>query len=471
MGRAATAGLTALALFALCWPTWPPSGDLPQHAAQVAWMHRYPDAPYSELFRLNLLTPYLTGYGLAWLLSHVVSVAVAMKLLLTACLLGMVAGTRALLREAGADPDWTALTVPVWVGFAWQWGFLNYLVGLPLLLGISVLSLRQVKAPSWQRGVLLAACLVGLVPVHAYICLLAGAIGGVMALSHPRPWLRRLPLALPFTVPLPALFLWGRLTTSTETMTHQPPGWEPLLLRPLNTLAYVLGAYVDWPTLGLGLLLLLTPVLAGARPRRELWRWTPLMGLSLLLAVLPLHIFGTFFLRERLTALAFVFWLALMERRPMPRWALVAPALWLTLGAVTAVRWQASLVDARAVLGAIPRDERVLSLMVDRDGPVSPIAYLHLPQWYAVETGGLVEMSFAQYYPQVVRYRPGSDPELPAGLESLPEQLFTPALLESADWTHVVVRDDEDPATTLLSGVQATEVLHRGKWWLYRLHR
>jgi hypothetical protein len=47
-------------------PYYPPMVDLPQHAAQVTLLLNIgkPGFPFSDLFHLNLFTPYLLGYGL-----------------------------------------------------------------------------------------------------------------------------------------------------------------------------------------------------------------------------------------------------------------------------------------------------------------------------------------------------------------------------------------------------------------------
>jgi hypothetical protein len=83
---AASAGLIWLA-------QWPPMADMPQHAAQVALLHDLltGQSPWASEFRINLLTPYLIGYGLALPLSFIFSATTAVKIVLTGAFLAFVA--------------------------------------------------------------------------------------------------------------------------------------------------------------------------------------------------------------------------------------------------------------------------------------------------------------------------------------------------------------------------------------------
>ena len=70
-----------------------PMIDLPQHVAQIALWHDLlmGQSPWVDLFRINLLTPYLTAYSLALALSFIVSANSAFKILLTAAFVAYVA--------------------------------------------------------------------------------------------------------------------------------------------------------------------------------------------------------------------------------------------------------------------------------------------------------------------------------------------------------------------------------------------
>src|SRR4051812_35236964 len=71
----------------------PPMVDFPQHAAQISLLRDLVSgrSPWSSQLQINLLTPYLIGYGLASLLSFAMPVVYAMKLLLSVAYLLFIA--------------------------------------------------------------------------------------------------------------------------------------------------------------------------------------------------------------------------------------------------------------------------------------------------------------------------------------------------------------------------------------------
>jgi hypothetical protein len=77
--------LTVLLAGATFWiAPRPPMADLPQHAGQIAlWRDLLQGTSnWQSLVQVNYFTPYLMGSGLALLLSFVMPVAAALKLLL-----------------------------------------------------------------------------------------------------------------------------------------------------------------------------------------------------------------------------------------------------------------------------------------------------------------------------------------------------------------------------------------------------
>ena len=112
----------------------PPMIDLPQHAAQVALLRDLLQgtSPWTAFFRINWITPYLVGYGLALPLSLLMPVAAALKLLLSLAYLAFVFMCVRLRRYFGADArlDWLFLlsftgiaVLGIFVG-----GYLNTLI-------------------------------------------------------------------------------------------------------------------------------------------------------------------------------------------------------------------------------------------------------------------------------------------------------------------------------------------------------
>src|SRR4051794_34239042 len=78
----------------------PPMADLPQHAGQIALLRDlvFGQSKWQALVQVNWFTPYLAGYLPALLLSFVMPVLAALKLLLTVAYLGFVCACIALRR-------------------------------------------------------------------------------------------------------------------------------------------------------------------------------------------------------------------------------------------------------------------------------------------------------------------------------------------------------------------------------------
>jgi hypothetical protein len=169
---------TALFMFACLgcglpvWlPEFPPMVDLPQHAAQVALLINLcdPAFPFADYFRVNLFTPYLFGYSMIAALAYPFGIVVACKAVVALALAAFPLATRFFLREAGGEPYWAWLSIPALYGFAYQWGFLNFLVAAPLGLVFLGLVWRQDSRPTWQSSSIMAIAMNLLFFSHALI--------------------------------------------------------------------------------------------------------------------------------------------------------------------------------------------------------------------------------------------------------------------------------------------------------------
>ncbi|MGC4089975.1 MAG: hypothetical protein QM756_19220 [Polyangiaceae bacterium] len=219
-GRAAAFEiLFALGALASAWPLfvarYVPIQDLPQHAAAVRVLHDFhtPAFGFQRYFELQLgSTQYLGVYLLADLLSYVFDVVVATKLVLAAALVGLPYAMRALLTALGRPPVYALFTLPL--GFSTQvlLGFLNFALGLPLMLWGLALSVRFARS-SEQRS--------------------SGLRSSGLRSSAPRLWLG-LTLALVSTacffahvVPYGVLLIGSLLLAATPNARTSPGVGEP----------------------------------------------------------------------------------------------------------------------------------------------------------------------------------------------------------------------------------------------------
>ncbi|NJL28445.1 MAG: hypothetical protein HC897_11440 [Thermoanaerobaculia bacterium] len=95
-------------------------------------------------------------------------------------------------------------------------------------------------------------------------------------------------------------------------------------------------------------------------------------------------------------------------------------------------------------------------------------AHLHQHAWYQVEKGGIADFSFAYFYVQLVRYRPGAVvPLVPDSFSWRPES-FDAALRASYDY--FIVRSQTDRSREMF-GADVAPLVHSGDWWLYQQKR
>lgn len=480
--RAAFAVLSLLLALPVLWVRYPPMTDLPAHAALVAVLAHWNDPAfdYPALFRLHLGTPYLVPYGLGWLLSRLVPVLWAVKILVVGGLVGLPWATRLFLRRVGSPVYWSWLVFPAAFGHAFHWGFLTFVVASPLVLLFVAVYLPYSRRPTLRRGIALALFLVFLFLCHALVAGLAGAICLGLALPHLRPLRGFAVRCAPF-VPAGLVALgWLLLFVGSD---QHPEGWMPIAHSLPRRLVAFPGIILGWggsPSHSVaGLLLLAFPFLLGTRPSRRLARWWP-FGVCLGLYLLwPEILLGVAQLGQRLAVFVLPFLLfALEPAEPgdrswlRPRTRRLATFL-VAAGLLVAtwpgfVAWERETEPFQRIVGEMEPHRRVLSLVFLPWSPRSPApVYLHFPSWYAVEKGGVVDPSLAAVEQIAVHYRPARKPPLEHEFPWIP-QTFDWTRHRGADYDYFLIRAPADPTSALFPPGEVERVARDGLWWLYR---
>jgi hypothetical protein len=128
--------------------------DLPQHAAQVAVWHDLlmGTSKWEPMLYINYFTPYLIGYGLALMLSFILPVSAALKVVLALAFYGFVAACVALRGRLGGDRRLDWLFIPGFFGYAYSWGFYTFLVAAPFGILFILLAHRYANRPTAALG-------------------------------------------------------------------------------------------------------------------------------------------------------------------------------------------------------------------------------------------------------------------------------------------------------------------------------
>ena len=458
--------------------TYPPMVDLPQHAAQVATWHRWGQGgfPYSDYLFTNWLTPYLVANTLAYLLSSILSVLTAFKVVVSLAVMGLPLATLALLRTSGGSAWWALLAIPIGYGFAFHMGFVAFLFATPLALLSVVSGWRHAQRPTRRSAWIVFGLLQFLFFCHVLAFGWAGLVGAGLAAVRSSGWRDLLRRWIPYlaAIVMPAAWVVTMLWVDSSTrgglhgfpIASRIPELGPLLVGSLGSQA-LLGYF--------GFFILLAPFLFGCRPSRDTSRWVP-FGISLLLyLLLPGGLFGTALLHPRFAVLLVPTLLFALDRprrgglEKIGAVLLVLVALGASYHRVTVFReYEHETGKLAQMIEGMPEDARVLYLALDRasDHVQYPV-YLHSGVWYQVEKGGLVDFSFAEYFPNRYRYLPDRSPQLKAAS-------WQPWALNwrqhGGDYDFVLVRGDAETTEKFFRRLQAplTPVARApGGWWLW----
>lgn len=486
-------------------PVWisayPPMADLPQHAAQVALMRglHNPSFAYGSLFRLNWFTPYLLGYSLIYVLAFVFGILTACKIVISLFVVGFPLAAGLLLGSVAMDEFWAILCIPGVYGFAYQWGFLNFLITLPLGLLFLWFVLRHCEAWDWRGALVLAGSALALFFCHALICAFFCGCAAICLLATARTLETAAKRMLPLAAVLPVALLWMRRTVS-DPDTHKAMIWdlswrytvEPyyasLTEEPHNFAAgwgratglfpRLLGLSPSWQHALLGIALFLLPLCAGMRLHHRLTLWSPFLLCVAVLLFCPHAVFGTDYVYQRFTIFLVPFYLLLLRRSDLPRGrdivvrcaALALVAVLIGLAARRASVFSRETAGFQDALSHMQPGQRVLSLAFDHEDGVSIApTFLHFPEWYAAQKQGMVDPSAAMMFPELVVYRKGDAPKAVLwDFEWSPEE-FDWDDFSGWQYRYFVVRSPEDLSPKLFA--QATcvvrQISHQGEWRLY----
>lgn len=475
----------------------PPMGDLAQHAGQVALLRDMllGQSPWADLFRINLFTPYVLGYGLALPLSLVMPVAAALKLLLSLGYLLFVFMCIKLRREFNADPRLDWLFLLGYFGFAYKWGFFTFLVAAPLGLWFILLSVRHARAPSLRRGAGIVAVGLAMLASHGLIFLFSWGVGGLLvAVAAMRRGLRPLfgallPYALLF-VACGGYFLISRhFNAGLEGGLEQGIKWQ-LDLQRRRMLSFAVGGNGQAGSLRtffpVFVLMAAAPWLMGLRiDWRRLSNWIPFMCVVMFLALVPHFAFNTAFLYERFALFLMPAYAWMFSRPAVPAGGalsgsrlatlslvLMAGASWTVLGQHTVWAWRfgQETRDFAEIMRVVEPRQRALTLVFEPESQAArnDIVYIHYPAWYQAEKQGLIDFNFAWFPPQVVRFRPDRLPTVQPMFDWKPDG-FEWNKHRGQDYRYFFVRRNEPLPGNFFAGAQCTPVplMTRGDWTVY----
>lgn len=428
------------AMMALCPHL--PMVDLPQHAAQAALLRALlgGGSPWGHLVQLNRFTPYALEYLLTLALPFV-PVQIAFTLLLEAAYVGFLLALLAFRRALKGDPRLDLLFIPGFFGFAWEFGFVPFLLAAPFAILFMLAARTHARAPGWRQGLLLSGAGILVFFGHGLTFLFALLAGGLFTLAAAHEQRRlRWRLVLPY-LPLVALALAYHFLSPRSVMPDQGMAFRESLdpWGRLNQFFVLpLGLASDAKLFGfLTVGLLSSPWLLGCRLNRSAagW-WVPFGAAVLVFCFAPDDAFNAGYIYQRFALFLLAGYALLFRPGPAPpgggrlKTVLGLAVLTVGNGAYLGVRTDRLLRFSResagidTVLMGLPPGRRVLDLTSDPGSRAArqPDVYQHYGAWYQACRGGFVDVNFAIHPEPVVRFRPGCAPVLPRGLDGKPSR-------------------------------------------------
>ena len=481
----------------------PPMADLPQHAGQVALLHDLitGTSPWAEVFRINLLTPYLVGYGLALPLSFILPVGAALKVILSLAYVAFVAALVNLRRHFNADArlDWFFLLS--FFGLSHYWGFLTFLVAAPVMVVFILVADRYAQQPTFRRGI--ATMLMGLALLlsHGLMFVFGLAVAGLLYTVRCREsqrwterWLRGLwPLAISALACLAYFFFSQKLQQAYGGISNAGPPvmWHLSWKRPLKIFIDSLTGKTTATVLAAAFILPLIPWMLGLRINRHHPATWVLFGVALLIALTgPIFAMATGLLYIRFGLFMFPAYALLFTSEPPAAgtragagragsgWAqrlampLMIALTWLMLGQHSWQAWRFAreAKDFEPILAAMEPARRALYLPFAQrsEAANNDVAYLHFALWYQAEKQGLVDFNFAWFPPQLARFRPEQLPAVSYGFEHSPGD-FDWRKHRGERYHYVVARHTAPLPRGLFNGADCAPVqlLTSGAWTLF----
>jgi hypothetical protein len=422
----------ALALVPIL-PAYLPLVDFPQHVALHAIWNNIADPAFhlNGRFRVTLSTPYALPHLAAHAAARFLGPEGGLRLVLVVSLVAFPFAALVLLRAFDRPPEIALAAFPAALSFVYWYGFVSYVVSLPLiLLGIALA--RRCAASGRPRDAALLA-LLGLLTVttHAFAFLLLLLLGGVAALATTRA-LSRLSLVAGGLTPG---LVWSAIWTvsSASDVSEQPleTTWGSLRERLQYLLGSVFGAHTRDPrvlaialasvvVLAAGLWLSRRPAPAAGDEsgRRAL---ASVAAVAICAALLCPQVFmNTWGLWERIPPLAFV---AFAGALPWPAAARARARLGAGFTAIALFACGTALAQGlafseqargiRELAEELPRGARVMWTACGEEQPwrTATPSFKHLGAYVQAARGGDLSYSFAHFHHMVVRYR---GPRLPS---------------------------------------------------------
>lgn len=476
------AGVLAMAVLPILITRYPPSTDLPQHLAQIRLFEealKDPGGPYV----VNWAAPGNLIYAVIFVLRTVVPPAWMARAALAFLVILWIA-TINLLAVARGRPMVSAIVASILVfNQSFYWGFLNYLIGVPVFILWFVLTTKSWGHRFWEYYAGLVGTSFLLYGSHALWLAAGGAwlvFIGLLKRIEAKEFILRLATLIPCGIG--ALLWYPRLSLARAASgLDVAPHWSPLFDR--------LSSFVDATFGGIRgpveiIVFILLYVWCGLSVWQNRKRLGGLIDRDMLAAggfflpiimIAPDKFMNTIFFGSRWIPVAMIFILLSLPAPSIRR--LSAKTLALAVAAafflITAIAWHnygaEDLTGFQEGLDRLPASSRVLGLdLIKESDIIKGRPFLQLFAYAQVFKGCELNFSFAEHYSGLVAYKTKRN------ISWTPRLDWFAAKVQRTDYTffdYVLVNGSEADFKTLSTFRELFPMTFSGRWRLYQIQK
>jgi len=458
--------------------TYPPMVDIPMHATQMATLLRLLSGTeyFSSLYWINGFTPYWSGYVITalWTLIFPVSIAIKCTLSIAVAATPWAASRLRTLVNNRSHLDW--LFLPIGYGFAFQWGFFNFIIGIPLTLLFLEYALRYLANPTVKKGIFIFIGTHLLFTTH--ILLLGFFLSIVVSIEMltTKNLKQSLIKLMPLFLSLPVVAIWFLHTKLTEPQVSTPITWIITSQRLIDAFITPTGSFNQWAIILICAAIIYKPPYLPNINIFKNWQAIPFVYSVLITFYGPAYAFGTAYICERFGVFLLPFYAFSCKSnaaKPSPQNSKLCFAfsfLILIGNAYQTISFEKNLSGFKKISKIIPQNKKVISLIYDFKTPdYSPPIFLHIASWYFAEKDGQGDISFSSFN-AIVRYKrniPTIQSDIQDAIQDRP-QLFNWDK-DAHLYDYYILHGDFSKFNSTYKGIRKFSKLiyTDGIWWLY----
>jgi hypothetical protein len=470
--------ISTLVVLPLWIVEYPPMIDLPQH---VAMMNDYAkmlsgNEVHAQFIEPQFFTPYFAAYFVSLFLALFFPMLIAVKIMLSMAIFLFLYSIKKIIRFIDGDEYWSYLGMTVAISSAYYWGFITFIVALPIGLLYFIYGVNYAGNPTRKKAILLAVFGVGLFFCHMLVSVYFTAALFLYVILQNKNVKKNVVIALPILSFLPIFLayiiikVFGESSGDLSTISwqHTPGRYKVILASQLGYTSYLNNL--------LGILVLVTPFLLGGRFSRKISRLAPFILVLAIVLLAPNYMLGVALLWSRYTILLLPMLLFALDFEIKNRHSQLRQFIPIILATASIyISCTASLDFSKKQQPLINLFEKMepnlkvqTMIYYPYNSALGLPTYEHIGLWYQYEKGGFVAPNFARFFNLPRIYK---DNDFTKEINAIPgARNFSWLRSKAGCFDYFLARNNRDE---FLFGLKKDApkvklIATEDVWWLYR---